>query len=331
MKDMILYFGLALIGYILGKKKGSAEYTAFFQTLSLLALVGTMGLRMGMNEEVISNMKSIGLYALLFTIVVMILSCAFITVFRKVMRINRYGIPTKENASLPTADVGDAAPAIEEESSGTPERTSLCIVLFLLSGLAIGLLYSHLYIILPLQISAKVIDFVTSSILTGGLCGLLFFTGVDMGAEGNILSNFQKAGFKVFLTPLAVIAGTMTGSILLSFILPVSPKECLAIGAGFGWYSLAPGILMSSGYTTAGAISLLHNVMRETISMISIPVVAKKVGYMECVGLSGANAMDVCLPLVQKSAGSRTAVYSFFSGGTLTILVPILVTAMVSL
>lgn len=56
-----------------------------------------------------------------------------------------------------------------------------------------------------------------------------------------------------------------------------------------------------------------------------IPVVAKKIGYIETTGMPGAAAMDVCLPIVEKSTRSDIAVYSFVSGVTLSILVPVLV------
>ena len=105
----------------------------------------------------------------------------------------------------------------------------------------------------------------------------------------------------------------------------LSLKEALAVGAGFGWYTLAPGIIMEAGYITASAISFLHNVMRELFSILFIPLVAQKIGYIETTGMPGAAAMDVCLPIVEKATRSDIAVYSFVSGVILSILVPVLV------
>ena len=86
---------------------------------------------------------------------------------------------------------------------------------------------------------------------------------------------------------------------------------------------------MENGYVTASAVSFLHNVMRELFSIVLIPAVAKKVGYIETTGMPGAAAMDVCLPIVEKSTRSDIAVYSFVSGVILSILVPILVPAVI--
>ena len=72
-------------------------------------------------------------------------------------------------------------------------------------------------------------------------------------------------------------------------------------------------------------MAFLHNVMRELFSILFIPLVAKKIGYIETTGMPGAAAMDVCLPIVEKSTRSDIAVYSFVSGVILSTAVPIMV------
>lgn len=72
------------------------------------------------------------------------------------------------------------------------------------------------------------------------------------------------------------------------------------------------------------AVSFMHNVMRELLSILLIPVVARKVGYIETTGMPGAAAMDVCLPVVEKATRGDIAIYSFISGLTLSIAVPVL-------
>ena len=47
-------------------------------------------------------------------------------------------------------------------------------------------------------------------------------------------------------------------------------------------------------------------------SILLIPFVAKKIGYIETTGMPGAAAMDVCLPIVEKSTRSDIAVYSLY-------------------
>ena len=158
-----------------------------------------------------------------------------------------------------------------------------------------------------------------------GLCILLVFVGIDLGIEGTVVDNFKKVGLRIMVFPAAVVVATLVGASVSGMLLGLSLKEAAVEGAGFGWYSLAPGIIMEAGYLTASAISFLHNVMRELLSILFIPLVAQKVGYIETTGMPGAAAMDVCLPIVEKSTRSDIAVYSFVSGVTLSILVPVLV------
>ena len=330
MRTLILYFGLAAAGYLIGKrKKVKSVLTSRIQTAALYTLVGVMGLRMGMNEEIIGQIGSIGITAFVFTVVVMAFSALFVRISRLALNIDRYAVPGGNGD--PAASTRAAGEEASQESGDESRKTTIAILFFLALGMTSGVLLSNLTAISGTGFEGSLIDSVTGDIITLGLCTLLMMVGIDMGAEGSMLENLRKAGLRVFVTPVAVILGTFAGSLLMSLFLPISAKECLAVGAGFGWYSLAPGILMENGFALAGAISFLHNVMREVFSIAAIPFVAEKIGYIECVSLPGACAGDVCLPVVQRSAGSRTAIYSVFSGGTLSIAVPLLVTMIVSL
>ncbi|WP_416388048.1 LysO family transporter [Emergencia timonensis] len=46
---------------------------------------------------------------------------------------------------------------------------------------------------------------------------------------------------------------------------------------------------------------------------------------MEAIGLCGATAMGVCLPIVEKSTRGDVTIYSFISGLIQTVSVPILI------
>ena len=59
--------------------------------------------------------------------------------------------------------------------------------------------------------------------------------------------------------------------------------------------------------------------MREIFAIVSIPWVAKKVGYVECASLAGAAAMDSLLPVVVGATHERITIYSFVSGVILSI------------
>ena len=132
------------------------------------------------------------------------------------------------------------------------------------------------------------------------------------------------------LLPLAVMAGTFAVTALAGLFLPLGPKDCVAAAAGFGWYSLAPTLLAPYSLTVS-ATAFLSNIMHELFSIVAVPVVAKKLGYIEAVALPGATAMDTVLPVVVSATCDRMAIYSFASGVILSLSVPVLIPAIIAL
>ena len=71
--------------------------------------------------------------------------------------------------------------------------------------------------------------------------------------------------------------------------------------------------------------------MHELLSIVAVPVVARKLGYIEAVALPGATAMDTVLPVVVSATCDRMAIYSFASGVVLSLSVPVLIPAITAL
>ena len=78
MSDLILYLGITFVGYIIGSKvrdkKDRLSWTGKVQTVAITCLVMLMGMRMGSNEEITANLSTIGLSALVITVIVMAFS-----------------------------------------------------------------------------------------------------------------------------------------------------------------------------------------------------------------------------------------------------------------
>lgn len=197
------------------------------------------------------------------------------------------------------------------------------MTLYIIGAVIAGMLAGHF--IIPAQLAAH-----TGTLITAGLCLILFLVGVDMGRQGNIIRDIKAAGLKALAFPVAVAAGTLAASAIGSLFLPMSVKDAMAAGAGFGWYSLAP-ILLADYSASVSAVAFLSNVMREVLAIILIPIVAKRIGYIECIALPGAAAMDTVLPVVVRSTDERLAIYSFVSGVILSFAVPVIVPAIIAL
>ena len=325
MGDLILYLGVTFVGFILGGKvrehKEKFSWTARVQMVALIILVMVMGMRMGSNEEVIANLSTIGISAVLMTAVIMSCSILAIWLARQAMGIDRYGrMKAAEADVLTDAGKKNTGSADTADSAGS-NSTTVAIIASVAAGMALG----YLVIRRVFEGNMEQFDSLAGLAIKIGLCLLLVFIGLDLGLDGTVVDNFKKVGLRILVFPAVVITGTLAGAAACSLFMDFSLKECLAIGAGFGWYTLAPGIIMENGYVTASAVAFLHNVMRELFSIIFIPLVAKKIGYIETTGMPGAAAMDVCLPIVEKSTRSDIAVYSFVSGVILSTAVPIMV------
>ena len=171
---------------------------------------------------------------------------------------------------------------------------------------------------------------VTEIALVVLLCILLLLVGLDLGSAGSILEDLKKVGIKAIFFSIAAMLGTAIIGAITCLLMGFSLREGLAVSLGFGWYTYAPVVIAGAGqqYMIAGALSFMYNVIRETLGIILIPIVAKKIGYIETTGIPGVAAMDVCMPIVDRSCRPDTVVYSFVTGFfmciTVTVAVPLL-------
>ena len=154
---------------------------------------------------------------------------------------------------------------------------------------------------------------------------LLFCVGIDMGLNKQVFVQIKKLGFKILLIPFGVAVGSLLGGSVVSLFFPHTLKECLAISSGMGWYSLSGILLTKAGNTTGGTISFLANVMREMLTFISVPFIAKHINYYCAIAPGGATAMDTTLAIISMNTNATIAVMAFVSGVSLTMIVPILV------
>lgn len=318
VEDLVLYVGITVIGYLAGaiiRRMGKkADWASPALTCVATVVVFTMGLRIGANDEVVSNLNVVGLQALILVISALVGTTLCLTVVRRIMGMNRFGVVGEQEAGEGSRTEAKA------EGGAKVDKMTIFIVCAVTLGIALG--YANLR---SGAIGFEELNAGASVVVRVGLCTLLALIGIDLGVEGTVIGSIRNAGLRVLAIPFTVIAGTLLGVAACSIFLPLSLKECLIVGSGFGWYSLAPSIIMDHGMVMVSAISFMHNVLRELLSIITIPIVARHVGYIECCGLGGAAAMDVCLPIVERSSNGATAVYSFMSGLVLTIVVPILV------
>ncbi len=194
-------------------------------------------------------------------------------------------------------------------------KSSLTIVGFFILGILLSI-----YSLMP--------DFLLEPDLsTYVLYILMFFVGISIGADKDVLKVLKGAKLKIILVPLSVIIGTFIGIGFISIFIPdISLKESLAVGAGFAYYSLSSIIITQLDSEILGVIALLSNILREIITLLTAPVLVKYFGKLAPIASGGATSMDTTLPIITKFTGKEYAIIAVFSGVILTVLVPFLVT-----
>lgn len=315
--DLILYLALVALGAFLGSRPQIQSlpmpWLGRFQTAALLLLIVTLGAELGANEEIISSLGTIGLNALAVTLTSMVGSMLAVHALRKyLLKLNAQGRSCQE------------APEDSDPGSGEAVHVDHSLTFAIVFTVAAGILAGRF--LLPDAAVAH-----CGTVIRWGLYLLLFLVGLDMGRQGSLIPGYSgRRGSGVLLVPLAVMAGTFAVTALVGLFLPLGPKDCVAAAAGFGWYSLAPTLLAPYSLTVS-ATAFLSNIMHELFSIVAVPIVAQKLGYIEAVALPGATAMDTLLPVVVSATADRMAIYSFASGLILSLAVPVLVPAIIAL
>ena len=200
-------------------------------------------------------------------------------------------------------------------------KGSLIIIGFFVLGTLCGV--SHL---IPIDI---VMD---SRISFYALCALMFSVGLSVGNDPQTLKNFRSLNPRLVFLPIMTILGTLAGSAAVSLILTHrSITDCLAVGSGFGYYSLSSIFITEYKGAELGTIALLANISREILTLLAAPLLVRWFGNLAPISAGGATTMDTTLPIITRTAGQQFVVVSIFHGFVVDFSVPFLVTLFCSI
>lgn len=165
------------------------------------------------------------------------------------------------------------------------------------------------------------------------LYALLLLVGIGMGAE--IKQSFmliKTMHVRILLVPFTTVIGTLLGVSIFTLIAPsFSLQDSLAVGSGLGYYSLSSLYITEVRGEVLGVIALLANLIRELLSLVATPALAKYFGKLAPIASAGATSMDTTLPVITQAVGKQYAMLSVFHGTILSVLVPFLVMFILSL
>lgn len=169
-------------------------------------------------------------------------------------------------------------------------------------------------------------------ILMSALDVMIFIAGIEIGSNRGILKRICNvhSALLALAIPLAVACGSICGSLLLGHIAGLSAYDSLLVGGGLGWYSFSSVVISAMYSTEIGTVAFLANMMREISGFFLIPLLVRVHKFL-ALAPSGAATMDSGLPVVIKYTNLHVGMYSFINGLVLTLIVPVLISWLLSL
>lgn len=169
-------------------------------------------------------------------------------------------------------------------------------------------------------------------ILMSALDVMIFIAGIEIGSNRGILKRICNvhSALLALAIPLAVACGSICGALLLGHIAGLSAYDSLLVGGGLGWYSFSSVVISAMYSTEIGTVAFLANMMRELSGFFLIPLLVRVHKFL-ALAPSGAATMDSGLPVVIKYTNLHVGMYSFINGLVLTLIVPVLISWLLSL
>jgi len=169
-------------------------------------------------------------------------------------------------------------------------------------------------------------------ILMSALDVMIFIAGIEIGSNRGILKRICNlhSALLALAIPLAVACGSICGALFLGHIAGLSAYDSLLVGGGLGWYSFSSVVISAMYSTEIGTVAFLANMMREISGFFLIPLLVRVHKFL-ALAPSGAATMDSGLPVVIKYTNLHVGMYSFINGLVLTLIVPVLISWLLSL
>ena len=270
-------------------------------TVIIWALLFLLGVEVGSDPAVVGSLATLGGAAL--AIFALSVAGSIFAAWLLWRRIRGRAVP---------ADDGEAAADVPV-SAWAALCGSLVIVAFFVAGCVVGLFAPF--------------DLAGSRVSAYVLYALMFCVGITLGNDRTLAGRVRRLDPRLALLPVATAVGTLAGAALAAPLLAEwSLTDSLAVGAGFGYYSLSSIFIADFRGPELATIALLCNVMREIFTLLAAPLVARWCGPLAAVSIGGATTFDTTLPIITQAAGRPYSVVSVFHGCVLDFSVPFLVT-----
>lgn len=323
---VILFIFLGILSGVLSRKLSTgarisltdvaARWHGRIVTWLIWLLLFLLGIEVGSNEMIVRSLPTLGVEALLLSSAATLGCCVLAWMLWRVSKNNT----VQENAKNETSADKEGNPAEKEGLQGSSlirglkvMKGSLIVVGFFVIGLLGGI---------EKMVPSWLLDGDVSFV---ALCGLLLFVGLGIGLNPEMKKEVRSLSPRMALLPVVTIIGSWLGALLIWTVLHRTLSDCMAINRGFAYYSLSSIFITEYRGAELGTIALLANIIREMLTLLGAPLMARWFGPLAPISVGGATTMDTTLPILSQTVGQRYIALSIYHGFVVDFTVPFLV------
>lgn len=323
---VILFIFLGILSGVLYRKLSTgarisltdvaARWQGRIVTWLIWLLLFLLGIEVGSNEMIVRSLPTLGVEALLLSSAATLGCCVLAWMLWRVSKNNT----VQENAKNETSADKEGNPAEKEGLQGSSlirglkvMKGSLIVVGFFVIGLLGGI---------EKMVPSWLLDGDVSFV---ALCGLLLFVGLGIGLNPEMKKEVRSLSPRMALLPVVTIIGSWLGALLIWTVLHRTLSDCMAINSGFAYYSLSSIFITEYRGAELGTIALLANIIREMLTLLGAPLMARWFGPLAPISAGGATTMDTTLPILSQTVGQRYIALSIYHGFVVDFTVPFLV------
>lgn len=299
-------------------------------------LLFLLGIEVGSNEMIVRSLPTLGVEALLLSSAATLGCCVLAWALWRVSKDHT----AQENAKKETLETlteeisSDKKSSAEEETSadkeGNPAENKGLQGSSLLRGLKVmkgSLIVVGFFVIGLLGGIEKMVPawLLNGEVSFVALCGLLLFVGLGIGLNPEMKKEVRSLSPRMALLPVVTIIGSWLGALLIWTVLHRTLSDCMAINSGFAYYSLSSIFITEYRGAELGTIALLANIIREMLTLLGTPLMARWFGPLAPISAGGATTMDTTLPILSQTVGQRYVALSIYHGFVVDFTVPFLV------
>ena len=154
---------------------------------------------------------------------------------------------------------------------------------------------------------------------------LMFLVGISVGLSKSVFRKGKEYHLRVLIIPLGIIAASVAAGFLCAPVTGMPLAESVCITSGMGWYSLTGIMLTDLAGAGVGAVAFLGNLMREMLSFLLIPWIAKHLNHYTAIAPAGATSEDTTLSMLVRYTREEIVVLAVFNGVLCSAAVPLLI------